>query len=383
VKIRTALQFVLLLSFNGLVMLSSTVKLSRATGSIYIRANGSIDPSTAPISNVGNMLYTLAGNISDSLVVERDNIVVDGTGYTLHGSGSGTGIDLAGKQNVTIRNIRVTGFHYGIYLYGSIDTTIFNTSLIRNEWDGLFLLNSDSNLIYGNTFLSNKRYGVALSESGNNKIFHNNFIDNANQTHQYESFNNVWNDGYLSGGNYWSDYTGVDLYSGLYQNESGNDGIGDTPHTVNIFNEDNYPLIAPISLFDVGTWNSEPCKVEIVSNSTVFNFQLNTIQKTLSFNVTTETGSGFCRATIPNILVENLWQSNYTVLVDGEKPLDIRNWTDDANAYTYFTYLHREHRVIIIPEFPSITILSLLMVPLTTAIVIVKRRYQRKPEKPS
>jgi hypothetical protein len=106
---------------------------------------------------------------------------------------------------------------------------------------------------------------------------------------------------------------------------TGSDGIGDAPYTFDIFNQDNYPLIAPISLFDLGIWNGEPCRVEIVSNSTVSNFQLNTTQKILSFNVTCETGLGFCRVSIPNIVAQNLWQRNYTVLVDGEQPLNIRN----------------------------------------------------------
>jgi hypothetical protein len=54
---------------------------------------------------------------------------------------------------------------------------------------------------------------------------------------------NAWDDGYPSGGNYWSDYTGVDLRKGPYQNETGSDGIGDTPYSIDSDNADRYPLM--------------------------------------------------------------------------------------------------------------------------------------------
>ena len=88
-------------------------------------------------------------------------------------------------------------------------------------------------------------YGIILGyESSNNKIFHNNFIDNTYQAYS-EGAPNTLDDGYPSGGNYWSDYAGVDLYSGPYQNETGSDGIGDTPYVIDEYNVDHYPLIKP------------------------------------------------------------------------------------------------------------------------------------------
>ena len=45
---------------------------------------------------------------------------------------------------------------------------------------------------------------------------------------------NVWDDGYPSGGNYWSDYTGTD---------ADGDGIGDTTYIIDTTNEDRYPLM--------------------------------------------------------------------------------------------------------------------------------------------
>ena len=45
-----------------------------------------------------------------------------------------------------------------------------------------------------------------------------------------------WDDGQR--GNYWSNYKGVD---------HNQDGIGDTPHIIDVNNQDNYPLTNPVN----------------------------------------------------------------------------------------------------------------------------------------
>jgi hypothetical protein len=88
----------------------------------------------------------------------------------------------------------------------------------------------------------------AVQYSSGNTFYHNNFINNTQQVYNYASSElNVWDDGYPSGGNYWSDYTGVDQKNGPYQNLTGSDGIGDTPYVINANNTDHYPLMNPYS----------------------------------------------------------------------------------------------------------------------------------------
>jgi hypothetical protein len=67
-------------------------------------------------------------------------------------------------------------------------------------------------------------------------------VGNAIQIDSYDSAN-TWDDGYPSGGNYWSDYNGTDLFNGLNQNETGSDGIGDTSYVIDAANQDRYPLM--------------------------------------------------------------------------------------------------------------------------------------------
>lgn len=99
--------------------------------------------------------------------------------------------------------------------------------------------------IYSNT------YGILVYDpaghpyGGNNMIYHNNVIDNTYQAKDGNSYPNTWDDGYPSGGNYWSDYVGVDLYSGPNQDEPGKDGIGDEPYNVVGLagSQDRYPFM--------------------------------------------------------------------------------------------------------------------------------------------
>ena len=93
----------------------------------------------------------------------------------------------------------------------------------------------------------------------------------------------------------------------------------------------------------------------------------------INFNVTgLEFTNGFCRVTIPDAIVQELWQNNYTVLLNGE-PCFFKNWTYVSNTYIYINYTHSEHEITIVPESPSLTI-PLLLVALTTFAVIFKRK---------
>ena len=227
------------------------------------------------------------------------------------------GIWLAYSSNNSVSGNNVANNDFGIGLSASSNNTVSGNN-ITNNWIGIWLSGSSNNNI-GRNHIANNYYGIWLSSSSNNIIYHNNFINNSVQAKGYGQSANTWDDGYPSGGNYWSDYVGVDLFSGPYQSETGSDGVGDAAHEIYADNRDRYPLMAPFNTFYAGTWNGTAYNVDVVSNSTVSNFQLNTAQRTMSFNVTGVEGTvGFCRITIPNIIVEELWHGNYTVLLNGE-----------------------------------------------------------------
>lgn len=102
------------------------------TGTVYIRANGSIDPPSAPITTSDNITYTLTDNITSSdsgIIIERNDIVIDGAGFQLAGAGSGIGINLSNRINVSIRNITIINFQTGIYLDNSNDSTLIQNNI--------------------------------------------------------------------------------------------------------------------------------------------------------------------------------------------------------------------------------------------------------------
>jgi parallel beta-helix repeat protein len=155
------------------------------------------------------------------------------------------GIGATSSGNNTISGNEVSSNSYvGIRLdYSESNKNVVSGNIVSNNDYGIFLASSaNNNMIWGNKIADNN-HGIYLSGTGSNMFFHNNFVGNTQQVVCYDS-TNLWDDGYPSGGNYWSDYNGTDLFSGEYQSESGCDGIGDTPYAIDANNTDNYPLMS-------------------------------------------------------------------------------------------------------------------------------------------
>jgi parallel beta-helix repeat protein len=161
-----------------------------------------------------------------------------------HNSGT-YGIRLYESRNNNVSGNEVANNGYGIYVYGGSSGTIVTHNKVSGNGYGIFLKLSDDNLVEENTVSGSGFYGITVWFSGGNVIFHNNFVDNSIQFDVSDAFGNVWDDGYPSGGNYWSDYAVVDVYSGVFQNESGSDGIGDEALVLKSpDNVDRYPLMS-------------------------------------------------------------------------------------------------------------------------------------------
>jgi hypothetical protein len=313
----------------------------KASGTIYIRPDGSIDPPTAPIQKNGDV-YTLTGNITsetDGIVIEKDNMILDGADYIIQGPGTESEVDTCGilseRSNITIKNMKITKFTHGIVMHGngiviyrndiygcfgsgialgasSSNSVLYGNKLTNNcfgieingasnitiignsiancsygiELDtfskynnvignrminavkGLLLIDASYNIIRKNKVI-NSWAGILLHSDGfgpssnnticensvinsnvgiwigglNNLIFHNDFINNTNQA--WVSGVNIFDNGYPSGGNYWSEYKSTDEKSGPNQDQPGSDSIWDTPYIINQDNKDHYPFVNP------------------------------------------------------------------------------------------------------------------------------------------
>jgi len=445
---------ILALFVVGTLALAVNVGPVRAQGpeTVYINSDGSVSPSSAPISNTGHndtyTFYTLTGNISyptyNGIIVERNKIIIDGNGYTVQGNNSGNlydqsvGLNLTDTSNVLIENANIENFHNGIYLYDSNNNSIEDDNTTANE-EGIYLDSSSNNTVSGNTateqtsnatgiYLVSSNYntvvennatanvvginlissnnntvsdnnatansigiyiysssnstvsgndasansgdGIYLDSSSNNNIYHNNFIGNAAQAYvDSASVGNAWDNGYPSGGNYWSDYNGTDSSSGPHQNVTGSDGIGDTPYVIDANNTDEYPLMGGFSDFnDVG----QGVDVQVVSNSTVSDFQFN--WTAILFNVSGVNGTmGFCNLRIATSLLNPL-----NVFVNGTQvQYSLLPSPNSSISYIYFTYDHSLEQVIIVPESPESLILAMFMLATLLTVAIYKKRYSR------
>jgi parallel beta-helix repeat protein len=204
------------------------------------------------------------------------------------------------SENAIYENDILDNFD-GIILGSSSNNTVYENIIAENQRFGLDLRESSNNSIFGNTISATTgaiSCGIRLTEAFNNRIYENNINSNGraglrfeggifgpslNNTifgnnitkHEYHilivgnsSYNNFYLNNFLeytkspikeyteepySGagigncfdnghrGNYWSSYNGTD---------DNLDGVGDTPYTLDEYNQDNYPLM---DLVDVST----------------------------------------------------------------------------------------------------------------------------------
>ena len=148
---------------------------------IFIRSDGSVDPLTAPIQRAGDV-YTFTNDIIGyTIAVERDNIVIDGGGYTLQGNGNSTGIFLKNRNHVTVRNMEIRNFSYGIrliaeaYMGMSSKSNILSGNTVTNNTYGIYISSSSKNVLSGNT-VTNNTYGIYIGSSSN--VLRNNHMNN-------------------------------------------------------------------------------------------------------------------------------------------------------------------------------------------------------------
>ena len=198
--------------------------------------------------NITYAKYALTVNGAPNNTVSNTNISDCYDGIRLYDSYNNTisdtnisdnfnfGIYLSESWNTTISNCRIyENWYNGVHLYRSYDNTIIENNISNNLFRGIFGAGSSgmetednditfnhisangdgirfqsfarNNNITRNNISWNTGYGIHCSGSQNidNRIYHNIFWNNTVQANDTGG-GNIWDNGYPSGGNYWSDF---------------------------------------------------------------------------------------------------------------------------------------------------------------------------------
>jgi nitrous oxidase accessory protein NosD len=207
---KTVSGIMLTLFLTGMLTLAFNIQPVKAEGTIYIRADGTIDPPTANITTSDYVTYNFTNDNYGSIVVQRSNIIIDGSGYKLQGSGSGYGLNITIVNNVTMRNANIHGFQTGIYVKWSNYDVICGNNVTGNNQYGVYAWSALSINISRNNITGNNQIGIKVEEGSSGNITDNN-ITNGVQCH-YRGHMNVYQNNIVGG------VSELSAYADIYKN---------------------------------------------------------------------------------------------------------------------------------------------------------------------
>lgn len=192
------------------------------------------------------------------------------------------------SENEITGNIITENFRAIQISRSSKNNRINNNNITAND-QGILLFDSSLNTFIGNN-IENNAMGIGFSSASNNMIRGNYFVNNEQQVYDsgmtdtsVSNSTNYWNFEYPIGGNYWSDYVGLDVKSGEAQDEDGSDTIGDSPYVVYGKNQDNYPLLPYGSPFAVSIDSLQNKTYK--TNSVSFGYTTSSTGATVSYSL--------------------------------------------------------------------------------------------------
>jgi len=355
-------------------------------------------------ANDGDTILVKAGTYYESVVVNKSvsivgeslsGTVIDGEGaaqYIFHVVASNVfignftlkdtnpdpntysyAVGVVNVVNVTAKNLIITNVVIGIDLKSSNFTKVIGNQIKGCKiWALRLHEKSCNNTIACNTFENNPTaIYFADSSSRFSKVYHNNFINNVNDVVSWAV--NYFDNGYPSGGNYWSSCTAQDLNHGPHQNETGSDGILDEAYL-----SDKYPFVYPLTFIEIPI-AGEHFQVIASTNSTLNSYTFNPQIKSLRLTLSGVDGTiGACRITIPKRLLSSDQPNQWNIMLSNEK-LSYLALEDLENTYLYVTYTQLSIFEIevngtkAIPEF-SVSFILMILLGATALIMVIEAR---------
>jgi len=324
------------------------------------------------------------GNQSAILLVHADGVNIRNLTIQNTSNSGGIGISITDYVNLEVYDCVIKQCYYGMYFVNANDSIVARNTIKDNYANGIYIhAPSSYNHIFGN-MIENNTVGVSIDYGcQKNLLYYNDFIDNANQTLGFGRTATYWNETYPNGGNFWSDYVGLDLNHGPYQDVIGSDGIGDTNYTLIGEAADFYPLMAPVHYFYSGTWNSQEYYVAIGTSSNVSNFGFYPDELPEPFiNFTlADSNANSCRVTILRQMLFISPPENWTVEANQTVLNDVLILEDADFTYFYLNFTEASNVTIkttgtgAIPEFARLFVPAVLTTSLV--FVLVKKRKRK------
>jgi parallel beta-helix repeat protein len=131
--------------------------------------------------------YTLPADLGpcpDHGLLLSDGVLLDGAGHTISGSASGDpvyGLYVRNVNDVTIRDVRVTGFRHGLRLRDARRTEVLDSEFFANGQSGVgygidLALGSSNNTLRGNRVYQNADEGVHFGSGCDGNLFEENEV---------------------------------------------------------------------------------------------------------------------------------------------------------------------------------------------------------------
>jgi parallel beta-helix repeat protein len=171
----------------------------------------------------------------------------------IHDINTGIKVDNSECNNFSFNEIYRSGT--GVGITGSKDELILNNTVYYNTGTGIDIQSSTRNTVFGNTVYQNGIYGIILFNSHSNNISRNSVFDNINEGLNLKASNGnivTWNDFQENGGNQVIDDGANNIFvfnywEGWDRPDNDSDGFVDDPFLIGVGNQDNYPVIGPIT----------------------------------------------------------------------------------------------------------------------------------------
>ena len=125
----------------------------------------------------------LGCSVKYGLIIGADGITINGAGHSITTSANSDeeGIHNQGCDNVTIKDLSINGFCYGIYFTNSDNCSILNNTIDYQQGSGIWLFSSSyNNIAWNNIYDGISGHGILLSNSANNNTIQNNNVSTVN-----------------------------------------------------------------------------------------------------------------------------------------------------------------------------------------------------------